>query len=98
MINRPTDAKSELIRRLKALKLPTGGQWYHAGHAVAKPINPTDDVAILATGNCWIVCQSGHSAKIDKHSGAVLYAVRADLPDKQYTELVKSALRHLPAN
>ena len=98
MINNPTDAKSELIRRLKALKLPTGGQWYHAGRAVAKPINPTDDVAILATGNCWIVCQSGHSAKIDKQSGAVLYAVSADLTDNQYQELVKSAMRHLPAN
>ena len=98
MINNPTNAKSELIRRLKALKLPTGGQWYHAGRAVAKPINPSDDVAILATRNCWIVCQSGHSSKIDKQSGAVLYAVSADLPDRQYTALVKSALRHLPAD
>lgn len=98
MINNPTNAKSELIRRLKALKLPTGGQWYHAGRAVAKPINPSDDVAILVTRKCWIVCQSGHSAKIDKQSGAVLYAVRADLPDKQCQELVKSALRHLPSD
>ena len=98
MINNTPDAKSELIRRLKALKLPTGGQWYHAGRAVAKPINPSDDIAILATGKSWIVCQSGHSSKIDKQSGAVLYAVRADLPDKQCAELLKSALRHLPAN
>ena len=98
MTNNPSDAKSELIRRLKALKLPTGGQWFHAGRAVAKPISPSDDVAILATGKSWIVCQSGHSVKIDKQSGAILYAVRADLPDKQCAELVKSALRHLPAN
>lgn len=96
MINNLANAKSELVRRLEALKLPTGGQWYHAGRAVAKPINPADDVAILATRSCWIVCQSGHSLKIDKQSGAVLYAVRADLQDMQYAELVKSALRHLP--
>ena len=98
MINNPTNATSELIRRLKALKLPTGGQWYHAGRAVAKPINPSDDVAVLATRKSWIVCQSGHSVKVDKQSGAVLYAFRADLPDRQYTALVKSAMRHLPAN
>lgn len=98
MINRPARAKSELIRRLKALKLPTGGQWYHAGRAVAKPINPADDVAVVATRKCWIVCQSGHSVKVDKQSGAVLYAYRADLQDIQYAELVKSALRHLPGD
>jgi len=97
MINRPTDAKSELIWRLKALKLPTGGQWYHAGRAVAKPINPSDDVAVLAGKNCWIVCQGGHSAKVYSTD-------RANLSDKQCAELAervelsKSALRHLPAN
>ena len=92
MINNTPDAKSELIRRLKALKLPTGGQWYHAGRAVAKPINHADDVAVLAGRNSWTICQSGHSFKIDKQSGAV------DLSDAQCAELVKSALRHLPAN
>ena len=92
MINRPADNQSELIRRLKALKLPTGGQWYHAGLAIAKPINTADDVAVLAGKGSWIICQGGHSAKVDKQSGAV------DLSDEQCAGLVKSALRHLPTD
>lgn len=90
-------AQADLLARLKKLTLPTGGQWYHGGRSVPKPINPADDVAVLAGRDCWLISQGCHSAKVDNQSGAVYFTDRANWTDTDAVELAKSVMRHLPA-
>lgn len=90
-------AQADLLKRLQKLTLPTGGQWYHGGRAVPKPINPRDDVAVLAGRDCWLISQGCHSAKVDNQSGDVYYTDRANWTDTDAVELAKSVMRHLPA-
>lgn len=91
------EVQAELVSKLKQLHLPTGGQWYHGGRAVPKPINPRDDIAVLAGKDCWLISQGTSTAKVDNQSGTVYFTDRTHWTDADAVELAKSVIRHLPA-
>lgn len=91
------EAQAELVSRLKQIHLPTGGQWYHSGRAVPKPINPRDDIAVLAGKDCWLVSQGTSTAKVDNKSGEVYFTDRASWSDEDCWQFAQNCFRHLPA-
>lgn len=97
MLNNLSDAQAELLRRLKAVKLPAGGAWFHNQRTVPKPVNQCDDVAVLCGSDCLVLSRGTATAKVDNLNGSVYFTDRTGATDADRLAFINSVLRHLPA-
>ena len=96
MLNNLQDTQAELLRRLKAVKLPVGGGWFHNQRAVSKPINSNDDVAVMSGSDCFAVHHGTATVKVDNLDGSVYFTDRIGASDADRLAFINSCLRHIP--
>ena len=82
---------------MKAVKLPTGGAWFHNQRIVPKPVNQSDDVAVLCGSDCFVLSRGTATAKVDNLNGSVYFTDRTGATDADRLAFINSVLRHLPA-